>query len=143
MTTAVADRDLFQGVSDLLLRYATGIDQKDWMLFRTCFVKDCHADYGDIGIWKGVDAITEYMTRTHPENVRSLHRITNVAITPRGDGVESRSYVDLIYVFAETASGINAVGHYDDDLVRTPNGWRIAHRRYTMVHMSPLGRRTK
>ncbi len=60
MTVSAIDRDLRQDVADVLVRYAAGIDRKDWRLFRTCFTADCHADYGDIGTWDGADAITEY-----------------------------------------------------------------------------------
>lgn len=140
MTLSTMDRDLRQDVADVLVRYATGIDRKDWLLFRTCFTEDCHADYGDIGVWDGVDAITDYMTRTHPDDVRTLHRITNVAITREGDGVAARSYVDVIFVGAESGSGVRAAGTYDDELVRTGDGWKIARRRYTMVYLSPIGR---
>ena len=31
------------------MRYATGIDRRDWALLRSCFTDDCVADYGDIG----------------------------------------------------------------------------------------------
>ena len=37
---------------------------------------------------------------------------------------------------ADDAGGAHAAGFYDDDLVRTDDGWRIARRRYTMVHGS-------
>jgi len=44
------DRDVRADVADVLVRYATGIDQRDWALFRTCFTEDCEADYGGIGV---------------------------------------------------------------------------------------------
>lgn len=127
-----------QDVAQVLVRYATSIDRKEWPLFRTCFLADCHCDYGDIGVWDGVDAITEFMTRTHPDGIRSLHRITNVEVTREGDGAAARSYVDVIFVGAATGSGVQAAGTYDDELVRTGDGWKIARRHYTMVHMSPI-----
>jgi 3-phenylpropionate/cinnamic acid dioxygenase small subunit len=140
VTVSTIDRDIRQDVAEVLVRYATGIDRKDWLLFRTCFTDDCHADHGDIGVWDGVDAITDYMTRTHPDDVRSLHRITNVEVTREGDGVAARSYVDVIFVVADTGSGMHAAGTYDDELVRTGHGWKIARRRFTGVHMAPIGR---
>ena len=48
-------------VAEVLVRYATGIDRRDWTLFRSCFTADCDIDYGDIGVWHGADAITAYM----------------------------------------------------------------------------------
>ena len=140
MTLSTTDRDLRQDVADVLVRYATSIDRKDWTRLRSCFTEDCKADYGGIGVWDGVDAIAGYMTRTHPESIRSLHRITNVEVTREGEGVAARSYVDVIFVVAESGSGMHAVGTYDDELVRAEDGWKISRRRYTMVHMSPIRR---
>ena len=137
--TKTIDRDVRQDVSELLVRYATGIDRRDWALFRTCFTEDCEADYGDIGVWHGVDAITAYMEQAHAACGHTLHRITNQAIVPSGDGVTARSYVDAIVMAADNKAGARAVGYYDDALVRTDEGWKIARRRFTMVLLQMVG----
>lgn len=139
MTHSESDRDVQQDVTNVLVRYATAIDRKDWALFRTCFSDDCHCDYGDIGVWDGVDAITDYMSRTHPEPARTLHRITNVTVSREGDGAVARTYVDVIFLVGETGGGAHAAGFYDDEFVHSAGGWRIARRRYTMVYVSPMG----
>ena len=74
MSARPVDADVRGDVSDVLVRYASGIDQRDWALLRSCFTEDCDADYGDIGAWR-------------------------------------------------------------DELVRADEGWRIARRRYTTVHL--------
>jgi 3-phenylpropionate/cinnamic acid dioxygenase small subunit len=40
-------------IDDLLTRYATAIDTKDWQLFETCFTADAFIDYTDAGGVKG------------------------------------------------------------------------------------------
>ena len=122
-------------VAEVLVRYATAIDQRDWALLRSCFTDDCDADYGSIGVWHGAEEITAWMRQAHEPAGSSLHRITNVAVTPTDDGdrVTARSYVDALVLFADNASGTQALGTYDDELVRTGDGWRIARRRFTMV----------
>jgi len=139
MTGSNPDLETRLDVSDVLVRYASGIDRKDWALFRTCFTADCRCDYGAIGAWEGVDAITEFMTRSHPSQIQSLHRITNVAVSPSRDGVTTRCYVDLVYA-VDGGGGRRAAGYYDDELVRTDDGWRIARRRFTAVHGSTIER---
>ncbi len=136
----MSDRAVWQDVAEVVVRYATGIDRRDWALFRTCFTEDCEADYGDIGQWRGVDEITEWMARSHEPCGYTLHRITNVTVSADGDEhVAARCYVDALVFGADNRDGVRAVGFYDDELVRTEGGWRIARRRYTMVHLQPVG----
>jgi 3-phenylpropionate/cinnamic acid dioxygenase small subunit len=129
-------------IGDVLVRYATGIDRRDWSLFRSCFIEDCQADYGDIGTWRSADEITDWMRASHEPMGHTLHRITNLAVDLDGDRATARSYVDAIVLVADTATGVHAVGFYDDDLVRTDGGWRIARRRFTPVLMESVGGRS-
>lgn len=132
MAVSVSHADR-QDICDLLVRYATGIDRRDWVLFRTCFTDDCVADYGDIGVWHGAEAITAWMERSHAGCGHTMHRITNQQLSPNGDGVTARSYVDSIVMGPDNESGVRAVGYYDDEIVRTDDGWRVARRRFTIV----------
>jgi 3-phenylpropionate/cinnamic acid dioxygenase small subunit len=125
-----------QDISDLLIRYATGIDRRDWDLFRTVFTPDCQADYGQIGVWDGVEAITEFMDVVHAELGYLMHRISNIVIDLQGDTAVTRCYVDAWIMLADNASGVNARGFYDDEIVRTDAGWRIARRTFTSVRVA-------
>jgi 3-phenylpropionate/cinnamic acid dioxygenase small subunit len=139
MTDPVLDREVRQDVAEVLVRYATGIDRRDWALFRTCFTEDCHADYGrDIGVFHGIDALTEFMAASHASMGHTLHRITNASVSTSGNGVVARSYVDAVLMAADRKSGLNAIGYYDDELVRTDRGWKIARRRYTHVRLAHI-----
>jgi 3-phenylpropionate/cinnamic acid dioxygenase small subunit len=135
----MTERDDRQDISDLLVRYATGIDRRDWPLFRTVFTDDCELDYGEIGTWQGVDAVTDFMDTTHAMAGNTLHRLTNQAITLNGDTASARTYVDAVIMFGDNQSGVNAWGFYDDEIVRAADGWRIARRRFTQVRITPFG----
>ncbi|OBF06435.1 polyketide cyclase [Mycobacterium sp. ACS4054] len=135
----MTERDDRQDICELLVRYATGIDRRDWALFRTVFTADCELDYGEIGAWSGVDAVTDFMEKTHALAGHTLHRLTNQAITVAGDTATARTYVDALIMFADNQSGANGIGYYDDDIVRTTDGWRIARRRFTVVRVSTVG----
>jgi 3-phenylpropionate/cinnamic acid dioxygenase small subunit len=128
-----------QEISDLLVRYATGIDRRDWPLFRTVFTDDCELDYGEIGAWSGVDAVTDFMEQTHAPAGHTLHRLTNQTIAVDGDSAVARTYVDALIMFGDNQSGVNGIGFYDDEIVRTPHGWRIARRRFTAVRIATVG----
>lgn len=135
----MTERDDRQDISELLVRYATGIDRRDWPLFRTVFTADCELDYGDIGTWHGVDAVTEFMDKTHAPAGQTLHRLTNQVITVDGDKASARTYVDAVIMFGDNQSGVNAWGFYDDQIVRADDGWRIARRRFTQVRITTFG----
>jgi 3-phenylpropionate/cinnamic acid dioxygenase small subunit len=134
----VSERDR-QEIADALLRYATGIDRRDWTLFRRVFTDDCELDYGEIGTWKGADAVTEFMRQAHALAGRTMHRLTNQVITVDGDSAEARTYVDALIMLADNNSGVNAAGFYDDEFVRTEQGWQIARRRFTQVRVAAIG----
>lgn len=126
-------------ILDVLARYATGIDRRDWPLFRTVFTDDCELDYGEIGAWKGVDAVADFMEKTHAMAGHTLHRLTNQVVTVDGDLAQARTYVDALIMVGNNNSGVNGIGYYDDELVRTHAGWRIARRRFTAVRVATVG----
>lgn len=121
-----------EDIIDVLVRYATGIDSRNWVLFRTCFTDDARFDYGGIGTWNSPGALTDYMRRTH--SGPSLHRLSNFAIDIDADTgrATSRSYVDAIVMGPKGFGVVDTFGWYDDELQRTADGWRIASRRTTL-----------
>ena len=130
-------RDDIGDIGEVLVRYASGIDRRDWPLFRSCFTDDCRADYGEIGTWHGAEAITTWMDQVHAPFGHTLHRITNLDVRPASDGdadrAQARSYVDVMLVLPDESGAIRGAGFYDDVVVRTDAGWRIAERTFTNV----------
>jgi 3-phenylpropionate/cinnamic acid dioxygenase small subunit len=137
--TQRAERQDREEIADVLVRYATGIDRRDWPLFRTVFTDDCELDYGEVGCWQGVDAVTEFMQQAHAMAGHTMHRLTNQVITVDGESAQARTYVDALIMLADSTSGVNAAGFYDDELVRTERGWQIARRRFIQVRVAPVG----
>ena len=138
MTESAAYRDRAD-ITEALLRYATGIDRRDWATFRTVFTADCVLDYGEIGSFTGVEAVTEFMDQSHAMAGHTMHRLSNIVIALDGDRASARTYVDGLILAPDNASGVSAVGFYDDDLIRTDHGWRIARRVFTAVRITTVG----
>jgi hypothetical protein len=117
-------------IAEVLIRYATGIDSKDWPLLRSCWTDEIDVDYGDLGHFATAEALTDLMRQIHDGMGPTYHRITNVVITADGDRATARSYVHALLMAMpdDSASWVEALGHYDDELVRTPDGWRISRR---------------
>lgn len=118
-------------ITNVLIRYATGIDSRDWVLFRTCFSDDAQFDYGAIGTWDNPDALTDHMRRSHYGP--SLHRLSNFVIDLNGDGATSRTYVDAVVTGPGGYGVVRSFGWYDDQWRRTEGGWKITHRT-TVLH---------
>ena len=74
-------------IAEVLIRYATGIDSKDWPLFRSCWTDEIDVDYQQLGRFASADALTEVMTRLHENMGPTYHRMSNfvIAIDESGD----------------------------------------------------------
>ncbi len=112
------------------MRYATGIDFKDWALFRTCWADEVDIDYGDLGRHSDAAQFTSLMEQVHGGIGQTYHRISNPAVEVDGDRATARCYVHAVLqaVPDDSSSWIDALGHYDDELARTADGWRIVKR---------------
>jgi hypothetical protein len=126
----VTDRD---EIVELTVRYATAIDSLQYQLLTTVFTDDGQVDYGEIGQWTGGAAVAEFMEAAHVGATHTMHRMTNQAVDIDGDTATVRTYVDALILFE--GGGANPVGYYDDQVVRTGDGWRIARRTYTSVRL--------
>lgn len=123
-----------RAISAILVAYGTSIDQRDWNRFRACFSEDCEADYGKFGKWHGAMAITAFMKQAHADLGPTLHRITNIEIRNEDGRVSARTYVDALLMPMNEGGPIHrGIGYYDDQLVRTGSGWKIARRHFVPV----------
>ena len=117
-------------IAEVLIRYATGIDSKDWPLFRSCWTDEIDVDYQQLGRFTSADALTEVMTRLHEDMGPTYHRLSNFVIAVDGDRATARSYVHAVLMLQpdDSTNWVDALGHYDDIFVRTQGGWRIRER---------------
>jgi 3-phenylpropionate/cinnamic acid dioxygenase small subunit len=125
----IADR---LAIVDLLHRYATSLDTRDWDLLASVFTDDAIADYGELaGINNGVAAIVKVCHDALQGLDASQHIVSNEVIELAGDRARSRCYLQAQHVYLGAEGGDNFLvgGTYEDEVVRTGQGWRIAHRR--------------
>ena len=121
-------------IVDLLHRYATGLDTKDWDKLASVFTADGVADYGALGgVNQGPAAIVKLCSGALGGLDASQHIITNEVIELDGDRARARCYFQAQHVFTGAEGGDNFLvgGTYDDEIVRTVDGWRIRHRTLT------------
>ena len=119
-------------IAEVLIRYATGIDSKDWPLLRSCWTDDIDVDYQQLGRFTTADAFTDVMRQLHENMGPTYHRMSNfvIAVDEAGDRANVRSYVHAVLMLQpdDSTNWVDALGHYDDVFVRTPDGWRISER---------------
>jgi 3-phenylpropionate/cinnamic acid dioxygenase small subunit len=116
-------------------RYASGLDNRDWGLFRSAFTDDAVIDYGPLmGSFTSSADFAAYMREAHAPAGLSVHRMTNVVVTQDGGVITARTYGDALLQYREDSTTYDhSAGYYDDVLVRTPDGLRIAKRTATTV----------
>ena len=131
----MTDRD---EIVDLTIRYATAIDSEQYELLSTVFTADADLDYGEVGHWTGAAEVTEFMDLAHRGAANTLHRMSNQVVAVDGNAATARTYVDAL-ILGPDGSGVNAVGYYDDEVVRTADGWRISKRKFTSVRLVMVG----
>jgi len=120
-----------QEICDLLNRYCSSLDDRDWARLATCFTPDAIGLYGEeAGRKDGYPAI-EQLCRTALEPLDSSQHLTgNHEIVISGDKAYARCYLQAQHTRAGTPGGDNLTlgGTYRDEIVRTPEGWRIRRR---------------
>lgn len=122
MADLAADRD---AIRDLLARYTYNGDRGRVAELAACFTDKGVLEFpGDSPA--GPEAIAASLSSgtRDPRLTFVRHHITNPLIAIEGDSATARSYFTVHSNFGPDHSGT-----YDDRLVRTPQGWRFAHRR--------------
>lgn len=121
MADMAADRD---AVRDLLARYTYAGDRGRLAELAACFAADGTLEFPGTTA-QGPQAIVAALGSGPPNPERSFvrHHITNPLIELDGNTGTSRSYFTVW-----SNNGADHAGTYNDRVIRTPHGWRFAHR---------------
>lgn len=125
-------------ITDLLIRYATALDTRDWHQFESCFTEDAIADYGTLGGRnQGREAIRNAVAVLAGFD-RTQHLLGNVSITVDADKAQAVCYLHAQHVIdvGDSIELLTIGGIYRDQIIRTPAGWRIAQRKLEPVWQS-------
>jgi hypothetical protein len=123
----VADR---LAIAALLSRYTQACDTKNYDLLDRCFLPDAAIDYQGLGPFPdGYAGLRRSTQRTLEQLSSTQHLLGNLSVEVAGDRATAVSYVQATHVAADGRAFVTG-GRYDDELVRTGGGWRIAARRF-------------
>jgi 3-phenylpropionate/cinnamic acid dioxygenase small subunit len=125
-------------IRDLLIRYTTALDTRDWQLFDSCFTEDAVADYGTLGGHQhGIEAIRKAVAILAGFD-RTQHFLGNITIAVDADEARTTCYLNAQHVI-DSGGGVELLtvgGIHRDRMLRTPTGWRIAYRQLEPVWQS-------
>lgn len=117
-------------IQQLYARYVTVLDQGKGEEYASTFTADGEFTRGraaghasdDRTPIKGTRALIDYV-----RNVDARHFITNIVITPTREGAKGSCYL-LLYSKVSTAPVMMETAIYEDELVKTANGWKFTKR---------------
>ena len=112
------------------------MDTQRWDLFDRIFTEQVDADYGATSHWQDRASFKRDFGSFHELFDATQHVMTNHLVTIGGDRAWSHTYGmwRLIRHAAGDPPVWDGTGYYDDHLVRTDAGWRIAKRVCRVVY---------
>lgn len=108
-------------------RYGDTIDDRNWAGLDRIFTPDGVFDLTDLDIplLVGLPEIKRFMDQDaqHPKT----HTMTNIYVDESPEGVKLN-----FRIVALQRGGLAGTASYYDDVVKTPDGWRVTHRVVTL-----------
>ena len=123
-----------QAIVDLTIAYCYALDGRRFDDLDAIFTDDAKTDYGSITC-DGLDEIKEKVRVSISPLDATTHMVMNHVVRIDGDRATSSCYLLSQHLKAGTPGGdlYMIAGRYEDDVVRTDDGWRIAFRRLVRV----------
>ncbi|HWE68824.1 MAG TPA: nuclear transport factor 2 family protein [Acidimicrobiales bacterium] len=133
-------------ITDIVSRYGDGVRRGDAASIAACFADDASLDHGHGQSVEGIEAIRQYFgavkdsaaskaVMNFDEKAASTPVMSNVLIDLDGDTAHCESMCLAIHAgFRDGEGSIIVRGTRNiDDLVRTPEGWKIRKRLHPAV----------
>ena len=125
-------------IEQVLNRYFRAIDTKNWALLDSVFTPDAAVHYSTPGELKTTYEKMVPIFKMFTESFFfTQHAASQIVIHVDGDTAESSNSLRAVHVQETHEGEQNAwvvYGTYRDQLVRTPDGWRIAERTFQGCH---------
>ena len=132
-------RDERLDVAEVVYAYATGIDTRDWRLYRSIFTDEVEIDFSS---WDGSpprrmradDWVAGVQPLFHGLDA-TQHSMTNPRVRIEGDRATCVMYMQAAHFLAnrEGDAEFTLGGYYTDQLERTPAGWKLCGVKLTVL----------
>ena len=123
-------------ITDVVHAYATGLDRRDWVLYRSIFTDEIEMDFRSVGIRPGSYRADDWVrdaARLFAGFAATQHTSINHVHDVRGDDASCVSNMQAEH-FVERVQGDGLGegenrwtigGYYVNELVRTADGWKL------------------
>ena len=118
-------------VLNLYARYNHSVDSAAFDAWANCFVEDGALEIPSVGaVYRGWDKLREFGAQSvGPWNGLRRHITTNIEVSGSGDAARGRAYLLVAVGGSRQAPPLFQMsGRYEDELQRTPGGWRFVTR---------------
>ena len=123
-------------ISDVVYAYATGLDRRDWVLFRSIFTDSIKMEFDSAGIRSGTYGADDWVRsakRLFAGFSATQHTSTNHVHDIRGDQATCISNMQAEhFVERNSENALNEGedrftlgGYYVNELIRQPEGWKL------------------
>jgi hypothetical protein len=128
------------GVAETVYRYATGVDRRDWAMYRSLFTDTVTVDFSsfDPALPSRVLNADDWVAGVVPlftGLAATQHSMTNPLAAVDGDAATITMSVQAHHVYDpdDPASWYTVGGYYDDTLERVDGQWLLARVRLTVT----------
>ena len=121
-------------IIDVINKYAHAVDEKNYVLFKSLFVKDVETKFvfdpsffgGETIIIKGIDDYMEYIKASGSLFRASQHLIGNLLISESGNSVKGKSNLNSRGYYKDDINRSVSLGGYYETYLKKINGhWKI------------------
>ncbi|HEV2309489.1 MAG TPA: nuclear transport factor 2 family protein [Acidimicrobiia bacterium] len=127
-------------VAETVYRYATGVDRRDWALYRSLFADTVAVDFSSFApdlrpaVMSGDDWVAGVVP-LFTGLAATQHSMTNPLATVEGDAATITMYVRAHHVYDpdDPTSWYTVGGYYDDTLARVDDRWLLTGVRLTVT----------
>ena len=135
LQNALDERDVIRAI----LRYPTGVDMRDWSLYRQAFTDEVEVDFSS---WNGggpskmtADQWVAGVRSTLAGFEATQHTLTNFVVDVDGDSARTVVYMQAQHYLPNTKGDATLTlgGYYNHEMVRTATDWKIRKVRLTVT----------
>jgi len=125
-------------VAETVYRYATGVDRRDWAMYRSLFTETVTVDFSSFSPdlrprTMSADDWVAGLVPLFTGLAATQHSMTNPLATVNGNAATITMYMQAHHVYDpdDSASWYTVGGYYDDTLVRVDSRWLLSGVRLT------------